>query len=401
METTLENNNLLIDIIIRLLQHSTLSADDIGFLYHTIAVLLIAVLAKISHMATKSLLNTMITGSTDKWNEWNELLQTNRFFVNLSHTVPAVVITPLTAEFIQHQTLSMMLNSGTSIYLVVAVAGAIFSVLTSTKQAYSQTDLMPSVPIDGLVQACKFIIVLIALLLIVSVILNKSPVLLLSGLGAMTAVIILVFRDTILGLMAGINILVTRTINNGDWVSIPKYQADGKVLEMSLTTVTIQNWDKTISTIPTSALMTSSLKNWRGMEQSEGRRIKRAILIDAQSLKIASAELKNILTSTGLDITPPFEKTTAPAQTNLGLLRNYMHHTLCAHPMINQDLTLLVRQLAPTATGIPVEIICFSRDKRWANYESLQAELIEHFLASLPLFELRSFQHISDIGEGA
>ena len=147
--------------------------------------------------------------------------------------------------------------------------------------------------------------------------------------------------------------------------------------------------------------MTSPLKNWRGMEQSEGRRIKRAFRIDAQSLKIASAELKNTLTLAGLDITPPFESTTAPAQTNLGLLRNYMHHTLRAHPMINQDLTLLVRQLTPTATGIPVEIICFSRDKRWANYESLQAELIEHFLASLPLFELRSFQHISDIGEGA
>jgi len=397
LENTLKNNNLLSEILIPLLQQMSLPSDYIPLVYHAIAIALIAIVAKISHLIAKSLLTTKLNKIIMKTAvQWDDLLQNNRFFINLAHAIPAILITPLTTQYIQHETLSALLHSGASIYLIVAMTGAGFSVMSTAKQSYSQSNLAQRIPIDGFVQVGKLILAVIALLLIVSVVLDKSPALLLSGLGAIAAILMLVFRDTILGLVAGINIVANRMVNNGDWISMPKYGADGNVLGLGLTTVKIQNWDKTISTVPTYALMTDAVKNWRGMEQSGGRRIKRAMAIDAQSLKIASAELKQSLNDAELDISPPFAETIAPEQTNLGLWRNYMYNYLRAHPMINNELTLLVRQLEPTATGIPVEIYCFSKDKRWANYESLQAELIEHFIALMPQFELRGFQHVSD-----
>lgn len=393
----LPTSNILSDFLIPLLQQLALSDNNIALLYHLIVVCVIVLLAKMSFAISQFLfstkLNKLIVKTTVKW---DDLLENNRFFINLAHAVPAITIPPLTTHFVEHQTIAILLHSGASIYLILAITAAGFSVLSTAQQSYSQSHLAQRIPIDGFVQVGKLMIAVIALLLVISVLLNKSPALLLSGLGAIAAVLMLVFRDTILGLVAGINIVANRTVNNGDWISMPKYGADGNVLALGLTTVKIQNWDKTISTVPTYALMTDTVKNWRGMEESGGRRIKRAFHIDVRSLQVASKSLQASLAESGFNIEPPFAEISSKQLTNLGLLRNYMHHYLRSHPLINQEMTLLVRLLEPSATGIPVELYCFSRDKRWAVYEALQAELLEHFMAVLPQFELRCFQQISD-----
>jgi miniconductance mechanosensitive channel len=244
--------------------------------------------------------------------------------------------------------------------------------------------------------------------------LDKSPLLLLSGLGAVTAILLLLFRDTILGFVAGIQIAANRMVNTGDWIEMPKYGADGDVLQVGLTTVKVQNWDKTISTIPTYALISEPVKNWRGMTESGGRRIKRSLNIDIQSIRFCDQdmlqefskihyiksyiqakleELQRFNSEQQVDTT---DLVNSRRLTNIGTLRAYMQAYLENHPDINQDMTLMVRQRPPTELGVPLEIYCFCADKNWVNYEGIQSDIFDRFLAILPAFKLRAYQRVSD-----
>jgi miniconductance mechanosensitive channel len=219
-------------------------------------------------------------------------------------------------------------------------------------------------------------------------------------LGALTAVLLLVFKDAILGFVASIQIAVNNMVNVGDWIEMPKYGADGDVLEIALTTVKVRNWDNTITTIPTYALISDSFKNWRGMQQSGGRRIKRAINIDIGTIRFIKAdELEQLQQRRRLQTffqqQDVLDLLASDDVTNIALFRFYVQWILRRHEKINQQMTLMVRQLQSTEVGLPVEIYCFSADKNWLNYEAIQADIFDKLFAILPVFDLAAFQRIS------
>jgi miniconductance mechanosensitive channel len=260
------------------------------------------------------------------------------------------------------------------------------------------------IPIKGFIQVFKIIIYFTAAIFIISILLNKTPIYLFSGLSALTAVLMFIFKDAILGFVAGIQLSANRMVATGDWISMPKYGADGDIVEIALTTVKVQNWDKTITTIPTYALITESFKNWRGMSESGGRRIKRAISIDMNTIGFCTEDMLRRFGKIQY-ISDYIEKKKIELQeinkieqvdtsslvngrrmTNIGTFRAYVEAYL------NKEMTFLVRQLAPTEHGLPIEIYVFSKDQEWANYEAIQANIFDHILAVVPEFDLRVFQ---------
>ncbi len=245
---------------------------------------------------------------------------------------------------------------------------------------------------------------------VLSIVLQKSPLVFLTGMGAMTAILLLVFKDAILGLVAGIQLMANDMVRPGDWIEMPKYGADGDVIDVSLTTLKVRNWDKTITTVPTYALISDSFKNWRGMEDSGGRRIKRSISIDLDSIRHCDDEMldrfekidriRDYVLETRARIAEANRDATIDAalpvngrqMTNIGTFRKYMEAYLREIPEVHPEMTFLVRQLQPTERGLPIEIYVFSKDQRWVQYEAIQADIFDHFFASLPYFDLRAFQ---------
>ena len=267
--------------------------------------------------------------------------------------------------------------------------------------------------VRGYVQVGKILLYGIAAILMVAAVLDRSPMILLSGLGAMAAVLILVFQDTLLSLVAGIQISSTDMVRVGDWIEMPSQNADGDVIEIALHTVKVQNWDKTVTTIPIRKLVTDSFKNWRGMQESGGRRIKRAIFLDQTSIRFLKQDDYEKLASFG-HLETYLEKKRAelaewnaklgeranvPANTrrstNIGTLRAYLENYLRSHPGIHQAMTIMVRQLPPGPEGLPLEIYCFTNTTAWAAYEGIQADIFDHILSILPEFDLRVFQNPS------
>ena len=293
--------------------------------------------------------------------------------------------------------------------LVLTVSRTIDAALQATEAIYRNYDRSRQRPISGYISALRIFVFVLAAIFTVAVIANKSPWGILSVFGGLTAVMLLIFKDSLLGLTANLQLTSNNMINVGDWIEVPKYQADGDVLDIGLHTVRVQNWDKTIISIPTYALISEGFKNWRGMSESGGRRIKRAIAIDMASIHFCDDELLQrlgqitllapYLHNKGQEISQANATQTKgnPAnlrrQTNIGVFRAYVEAYLRNHEQINQELTFLIRQLHPTPQGLPLEIYVFSKDKVWANYERIQADIFDHLLAILPEFELRAFQY--------
>ena len=290
------------------------------------------------------------------------------------------------------------------VYLYASIAMVLVSMLTIGSVIYHRQSYAKDIPIKGIIQIIKLLVFIVFTVLVIAELTDKSAFYVLSGLGALTAVLLLIFKDTILGFVAGIQIVTHRLVSLGDWIEMPKYGADGEVLEVSLHTVKICNWDKTITTVPTYALINESFKNWRGMSQSGGRRIKRAISLDIRDVSFIdnnkADEILAALNHQGFSQYVEQQKlennnNSAAIETNIGLFRLYCEYHLQHHQMINQQMTLMARQLAPCETGIAIELYCFCLDKNWVPYEKIQAEIVEHLIALLPLFELRCFQYPS------
>lgn len=319
---------------------------------------------------------------------------------HLAHLLPAVVLISSAEQFFQYwPAFRSAVHLALWIYLYCFAGLAFAALINFATTIYSAVDRQSNVPYLGLAQVLKLLDFIVVSILILSTLLGKSPVYLLSGLGALTAVLLLVFKDTILGLVASIQLATNKMVATGDWIEMPKYGADGAVIEVALTTVKVQNWDNTITTIPTYALISDSFKNWRGMQQSGGRRIKRAIKIDIHSIGFLDEQEKQQLTQQ--TVLQPFFATAQaqdllhqPHLTNLKLFRYYAQWLLQQNPNINQSMTLMVRQLESNEVGLPLEIYCFSADKVWANYEQIQAEIFETLFATLPLFTLSTFQRL-------
>nr|WP_245921856.1 mechanosensitive ion channel family protein [Bowmanella denitrificans] len=346
---------------------------------------------------------------------WDDELQRHNFFKRGAHLVPGVLLYLLSPLLFAHTPmLLVLLQKLAFIYILLTAVMLLSAILNTIEDIYEASRLSQRVPITGFIQVGKLVLALIAVILIVSNLLEKSPVLIISGLGAAAAILLLVFRDTILGFVAGVQIVANRMVNNGDWIELPKYGADGTVLELGLTTVKVRNWDNTISTVPTYALIGDSVKNWRGMQESGGRRIKRAINIDIQSIKFCDQDMldnwekirfiKDYISEKKRELAKYHQDNSITEQdllnarrlTNIGTFRAYMVRYLQHHPKLNQDMTLMVRQLAPTELGLPMEVYCFSADKNWVSYEGIQSDIFDHFLAMLPAFGLRAYQRVSD-----
>lgn len=335
----------------------------------------------------------------DSSNQFDDILLKNHVFHLIANIAPGLIIFIFSYDFPEYQ--SIIQRFVYAYFIVISLL--IFSaIITSVEDIYNTLDISKEKSIKGFTQLIKIFVFVIGCILIFSTILNQSPWKLISGIGAMTAVLLLVFKDSIMGLVASVQISANNMVKIGDWVEMPKYGADGDVIEITLHTLKVQNFDKTITTIPIYALTSESFKNWRGMRESGGRRIKRSIFIDVNTIKFCTDEmLKKFET---IDFVSDYlkvkeeefqtvKKDFEPKITNVGVLRAYILSYLKHHPQINHDMTVLVRHLQPTEHGLPIEIYGFCKDKVWANYEKIQSDIFDHIFAIVPEFELKIFQN--------
>lgn len=336
------------------------------------------------------------------------------FISRLSNVVPALIIsTGISYVSDVPEAIATITVNVCNAFVILTVALAFSSLLDLVNSVYEQRPDAKIRPIKGYIQVVKIAIYALTLILIIAALFDRSPLILLSGLGAMAAVLMLIFQDTILSLVASVQISSNDVLRVGDWVEMPQLNADGDVIDIALHTVKIQNWDKTITTIPTRRFMTDPFKNWRGMQESGGRRIKRCILLDQQSVHFLDAEqkkrlgrfklLKDYLATKQQEIddwnTQLAEEGKEPVNTrritNIGTFRAYVERYLQSHPGIHQQMTLMARQLPVTADGLPLELYCFTNTTAWLKYESIQSDIFDHLLAILPEFGLRVYQHPS------
>ncbi len=385
-------------------------ADLIG-LASTIIILLL--LAFISYWITKRFMVHIIEMVFKRSkNTWDDALIQHGFVRRLSYLMPIIVIY-LSADFLlPQQTLAPeFFKRFAMVFFVLSGVWMLDSILLAIRDIYSKSDMASRRPIRFYLDVVKIVAYIMAGIFIISILTDKSPWGVLSILGGFTVVLMLVFKDTILGFVASIQLSGHDMIRIGDWIEMPKYGADGDVIEVSINTVKVRNWDKTITTIPTYGLVSDAFKNWRGMSESGGRRIKRALHIDMSSIKFCTDEMlerfnkfdfiKNYIAGKQEEIieynkeheTDTSQLINGRRQTNIGVFRAYIIAYLKNHPKIHQDMTFLVRHLEPKQYGLPVQIYVFSNDQAWANYEAIQADIFDHLLAALPEFGLRVFQN--------
>tara|TARA_Y100000588_G_C14235630_1_gene917174 strand:- start:222 stop:1475 length:1254 start_codon:yes stop_codon:yes gene_type:complete len=376
----------------------------------TAKFLMLPLAAYIAYRIAKGpILRTIATVIRRGGADWNEILLEQRTFYRLALLVPGVVVYRMAPVTLTNELLQIT-RTGAQIYLILTGMFVIDAILSTTIEIFRRTDMSREISIKGLVQFLKVILFFLCGIFVLSVLLGKSPLYLLSGLTALTAVLLLIFRDAILGLVAGIQLSVDRMVARGDWVEMPKYGADGDVVDVTLTTVKVQNWDMTITTIPTYALISESFKNWRGMQNSGGRRIKRSVFIDIGTVKFCNEEMikrfgqiqyitdhidrkkQELSVYNELNHIDLSHLVNGRRMTNIGTFRAYVEAYLRNHPKINQEMTFLVRQLAPTAKGLAIEIYVFCTDQVWSNYEAIQSDIFDHILAIVPEFDLRIFQ---------
>jgi miniconductance mechanosensitive channel len=342
---------------------------------------------------------------------WDDLLVQQRIPERIGHIVPVLVIY-LGLPFLPGLPAGpiAIVRGALVAVMIMVVALALSATLNGVNAIYSQSEGAADRPIKGYIQLVQIGIFGVAGVLVISSLTGQNPAVLLGGIGAFTAVLLLVFRDTILSVVASVQLTSNDMIRIGDWIEMPKYGADGDVIEIALHTVKVQNWDKTITTIPTHTLIADSFRNWRGMSLSGGRRIKRAINLDMNTVRFLSAEeietlgrkelLADYIAGKREELSRWAEERKVPegirpeprGLTNLGTFRAYLVNYLRQHPDIHQEMTLLVRQLPPGPEGIPLEIYTFSARTEWAKYEGIQADIFDHMLAIMPEFGLRVFQ---------
>ncbi len=321
---------------------------------------------------------------------WDDYLLSDEVMKNVCHLIPPIVVYVLIPFAFPYEPnfLSLVLKICT-IYITVVVMKLICAFLTSLYTISSEHEKLKNHSMKGFYQMLKLIVVCIGVIIIISELISKDPIAILTGLGAGTAILMLVFQDTIKGLVAGIQLTANDMVRPGDWISMPKYGADGDVMEVSLTTVKVRNWDKTITTVPPYALVNDSFQNWRGMFDIGGRRVKRSIHIDMNTVRFCTEEeLAHFKQQPWME---GFEET-GKEEVNLYLFRHYLDYYLRHHPKVNQDMIMLVRQLQPTEHGMPIELYFFSANTAWVKYEALQAEVFDHVLATVHRFGLKVFQ---------
>lgn len=349
-------------------------------------------------------------------NQWDDLIVERKIINKLMHLIPAILVyimLPLALPRTEMPTLLGILQMICSIYIVAVILRFINAALNLLLEIYNRKEAFKNKPLKGFVQIIQVLVFFVGFIIIISILIGKSPATLFAGLGASAAILMLVFKDTILGFVAGIQLSANDMLRPGDWITMTKYGADGTVIEVTLNSIKVRNFDNTITMIPPYALVSDSFQNWRGMQESGGRRVKRSINIDMNSVRFCTPEMlekfRKIALLTEYVDTKQQELETynkehnidgstlvnGRRQTNLGVFRAYLVNYLKSNPDVNKDLTCMVRQLQPTEKGIPMELYFFAATTVWIPYEGIQADVFDHILAILPEFGLQVFQEVS------
>lgn len=388
--------------------------DDVSsYLSIAISVVVLLVVCYIVYWITKRILLRIVTTFVKRTKvDWDDLLLKEKVFDSISHIAPILVLRYLIPfVFEDFPDVIPILIKATDIYFIIIIVKTINSFFNTIEQVLRRSPALKDKPMHSYFQLMKIIVYLLGVILVVSLLINKSPVYLISAFGAMSAVLILVFKDTILGFVASIQISANDMVRVGDWITMNKHGADGDVLKITLNTVKIQNFDKTIVTVPTYAFISESFQNWRGMSESGGRRIKRALSIRISDIKFCTKEklngykkieyLEDYIEEREKEIEDynvkhKIDKTellNGRNLTNAGLFRKYIEIYLEKSEDIKKDFTLMVRQLPPSGTGLPIEIYAFTKTVEWLEYEEIMSDIFDHILASAGKFDLRVFEY--------
>ncbi len=391
--------------------------QDYPWLFTAAQLAALALVVWLADLLTQSLLVRAVRRAVRTLSaQWSEALLRRRVISRVAHVIPALLVYyGITLVVGLPPAAVQVIRAVASAYVILTLAMSLITLLNGLGEIYKRLDpeRARERPIKGYLQVVKIVAYLLTAILIIASLFDRDPLLLLSGLGAMTAVLLLVFKDTLLSLVASVQLSSNDMLRVGDWIEMPQLGADGDVIDISLHTVKVQNWDRTITTIPTWRLIAESYKNWRGMNESGGRRIKRALHLDQTSVRFLDEEERERLRRFALIDGYLDEKRAELEQynkallaqgkdpvntrraTNLGTFRAYIVAYLRAHPQVHQQLTLMVRQLQPTPTGLPLQVYCFTATTEWIAYESIQADIFDHLYAILPQFGLRIFQQPS------
>lgn len=386
-----------------------MSDQAIVYFSNMIMVVFIAVVSILANYITKKIvLKTSSYIIRSNRFTWDNIILENKVFHKLSHLVPAIIIYYSASIFPSYQAL---IEKAALTYVIIVTIMVFNALLNAFDAIYRSFEVSKIRPIKGYIQVAKIVLFIIGGIVVIANLIGQNPLIILSGLGALSAVLMLIFKDSILGLVAGVQLSSNDMVRVGDWIEMPKYDANGDVIDITLNTVKVMNFDKTITMIPSYALISDSFKNWRGMQLSGGRRIKRSVFIDTSSISFCTEEMieefKKIHYLTDYVTTKTNEiniyntehrintesKVNGRQLTNIGVFREYIHQYLRNHHKINKDMTLIVRQLAPEDNGLPLEVYAFSNDINWGVYESVQADIFDHIFAVAPTFGLRAFQN--------
>lgn len=396
------------EFISNLLTEFGLKSGTVVYLSNIVMILFIAVLSILANFVTKKIVLKIISGILTKNKlKWDDFFLENQVFHKLSHIVPALIIYSFASTFPRFQ---VLIEKGASIYFIIVAMIVVNACINAVDDIYKTYEVSKVKPIKGFLQVSKLIVFIFGIILVIANFIGQSPIILLSGLGALSAVLMLIFKDTLLGLVAGVQLTSNDMLRVGDWIEMPKYQADGDVIDISLNTVKVMNFDKTITTIPAYALISDSFRNWRGMRNAGGRRIKRSIYIDTSSITFCTPEkieqfksiqfLRDYMIERQKEIDEYNEKhqidksskVNGRQMTNIGVFRAYILNYLKNHPRIHQEMMMIVRQMAPGEHGLPLEIYAFANDTNWVVYESVQSDIFDHIFAVAPEFGIRIFQ---------
>ena len=403
-------------VIPKFFQSIGASEDLAILLYQIIAYIILVLLSIAIHRVTVLILRNIVKPFTAASKTYfDDLLIKNRFFIRLSLLAPALLIYySVESDIFVHEGVAGIVIGVVTVFFYIIAALIFESLLSTINDYYNRFHIAKDHPISGIIQVLKIIVYILALLGVIGYVLDKDLSSLLLGLGTLSAVLMLIFRDPILGFVGGLQLIFNKMIAIGDWITMPKYGADGTVMEINLTTVKVQNFDKTIVTLPTYSLISDSFQNWRGMEESGGRRIKRSINIDMDSVSFCDdetldrfkkievlnryivkkqEEIEEYNTQHDID---PSAMVNGRRQTNIGIFREYLKAYLKKREDINDNMTFLVRHLQPTEKGIPIQIYVFTTTVEWAKYEDIQADVFDHILAVVPEFGLKIFQFPSN-----
>lgn len=376
--------------IAQFLLHIGIDEENINW---STQILLIAGILLISYLTTK-LFKYLIIPIVQKITArtkatWDDYLFNDKMMTSFCRMIPPIMYYILLPFAFKNTPLLLnILQKACLIYLVISCVRLVGAFLNSLYEISSEHKALKNRPLKGIYQMVNLISIGIGIILIISILIDKDATSILAGLGASAAVLMLIFKDSLLGLVAGVQLSANDMLRPGDWITMPKYGADGDVIEVSLTTVKVRNFDKTITTIPPYVLVSDSFQNWRGMRETGGRRIKRSINIDLNTIRFCTGEEKIRFKEKGwIRENPETEELT-----NLSVFTGYLQEYLTRHPHTHKELMIMVRQLQPTSEGLPLEIYCFTDTTVWMEYEKIQNEIFNHLLAVLPQFGLRAFQ---------